>query len=264
MFQFLAVEHGDGMSEIRLNRPGRLNAVHLELLNELEAAFAEAVRESEAIVLGATGRSFCAGADLAALRRYVEEPAVLREFLETWERVCFGIERCPRPVVAAVQGFAVAGGLELLLCCDVIFAARSAEFGDLHVQNGLIPGGGGTVRLPRAIGLPRAMYMLLKPQTMSAEAARAIGLVSEVVEDGSLASAAREFARTLTGPRAVAAAVLKKLARGAVEVDIGRGLADERDYLLKRLDDPIVRQSLDAYRKETQTTTASAPEGKQP
>lgn len=243
----VVVEHKDGVSHIQLNRPERLNAVNLEVLRELESVLSASARQSQAIILSGAGRTFCAGADLAALRGYVEEPAVLQEFLAAWESVCFRIEECRLPVVAAVHGFAVAGGLELMLCCDVVFASRSAQIGDLHIQNGLIPGGGATVRLPHAVGRLRAMHLLSRPETITAEDAKRMGLVSEVVDESDLSSAARTFALSLTGSRHAAVVAIKKLVRAASGSDLKPRLADERTHLLERLADPLVRQALDSY-----------------
>lgn len=177
-----------GAAWITLNRPAALNAISPAMLRDLATALDHAGREPGicALVLGAHGRAFCAGADLKALHASgLDQSSFLGEVLATFAR----LERFPLPVIAAVNGMALAGGLELVLCCDLVVAAESAKFGDAHANYGLLPGGGGSVRLPRKIGPTRAKHLMFTGEMRPAAEFLATGLVNEVVPDADLSAA---------------------------------------------------------------------------
>lgn len=177
---------------IQLNRPEALNSITPAIVAGIEAALDRAEHDDiRAVVLTGTGRAFCAGADLKHLQASAGDNAsAMRQFLDAVLRMMTRLERCPKPVIAAVNGMALAGGLELLLCCDLVIAARSARIGDAHANYGLLPGGGSTVRLPRKIGPARAKYLLFTGESVPAADLVAAGLVNEVVDDAELLAAA--------------------------------------------------------------------------
>ncbi|MER8479284.1 enoyl-CoA hydratase/isomerase family protein [Mesorhizobium sp. M1163] len=183
---------------VTLSRPEKANALDVAtleaLLTTLDAA--ERTPEARVLVLSGAGRNFCAGADLMALR--AGGPEGIRHLLELIKDFTTRLERSRLTVVAAVHGAARAGGLELTLACDVVLAARSATFGDAHLANGLLPGGGSTARLPRTVGWQRAKWLILSAASIDAVTACDWGLVFEVVEDGDLNSAVRRLADRLT------------------------------------------------------------------
>lgn len=178
----------DGAAWITLNRPAALNALTPDMVAGLDRALDRAEADDvKAVVLTGTGRAFCAGADLKFARRTTGgDEAAMARFLESVLVVMNRLERFPRPVIAAVNGVAVAGGLELVLCCDLVVAARSARIGDAHINFGLLPGGGSSIRLPRKIGPTRAKHLLFTGEMLPADELVACGLVNEVVDDGAL------------------------------------------------------------------------------
>lgn len=187
----------DGVLWVTLNRPEAMNALTPDVLTGVNDALdrAESDEAIRVVVLSGAGRAFCAGADLKFVRSAsalgpTSTDAFLRNVLRTMER----LERLPMPVIAAVNGLALAGGLELLLCCDLVVAARSAKLGDAHANYGLLPGGGGSVRLPRKIGPTRAKYLLFTGEFVAADELVASGLVNLVVDDTELIPAAQSLA----------------------------------------------------------------------
>ena len=192
-------ETRDGALWLTLNRETALNAITPQVVEGLESALASAEHDPavHAVVLTGRGRAFCAGADLKYVRQTTQgdENAVAR-FLDSVLGVMGRLEKFPKPTIAAVNGLALAGGLELVLCCDLVIAARSARLGDAHANFGLLPGGGGSVRLPRKIGPTRAKYLLFTGEFVPAEELVSAGLVNEVLEDADLlAGAGRIVAR---------------------------------------------------------------------
>ena len=185
----------NGSMWIRLNRPDAMNALTPEVLDAINEALSNAELRPEimAVVLTGSGRAFCAGADL----KYVKAQAGLsgtNSFLESVLAIMKRIERFPKPVIAALNGLTLAAGLELLLCCDLVLAARSAKIGDAHANYGLLPGGGGSVRLPRIIGATRAKYLLFTGDFVDAAEMLTAGLVNQVVDDNQLENATQALA----------------------------------------------------------------------
>lgn len=179
----------DGALWLTLNRTAALNAITPAMVDGLNAALAAAENDPSvfAVVLTGNGRAFCAGADLKYVRQTAQgdETAVAR-FLDSVLAVMSRLEKFPKPTIAAINGLALAGGLELVLCCDLVIAARSARLGDAHANFGLLPGGGSSVRLPRKIGPTRAKYLLFTGEFLPAEALVSAGLVNAVVDDAEL------------------------------------------------------------------------------
>lgn len=181
-----------GALRIKLNRPNAMNALTPGIVFKITELLRTNVSNSavKAVVLTGAGGAFCAGADLKVVRgRAAENANTLSDFLASVSSMMAALEAFPCPVIAAVNGIAVAGGLELVLCCDLVVAARSAKFGDAHANYGLLPGGGASVRLPRKIGVTRAKYLFYTGDFLPAADLLATGLVNEVVEDTELAAA---------------------------------------------------------------------------
>ncbi len=152
----------EGIATIRLNRPDAMNALGRELCADLSSALSavSADESVKAMVLRGEGRCFCAGADLKYFQDAFQSPEALRDYLREINEVIFQVEDLPVPVIALVHGFALAGGLELMMACDMALVADDARIGDQHVNFGLMPGGGSTIRLPRLVGPQRAMELL--------------------------------------------------------------------------------------------------------
>ena len=184
-----------GSMWIRLNRPEAMNSLTPEVLLGIDKALNEAQDRADVIsvVLTGTGRAFCAGADLKYVKAQAGESGT-HGFLDSVLATMNRIDRFPKPVIAALNGITLAGGLELVLCCDLVLAARSAKIGDAHANYGLLPGGGGSVRLPRAIGPARAKYLLFTGEFVAASELVAAGLVNQVVDDEQLECATQALA----------------------------------------------------------------------
>ncbi len=203
---------------IKVNRPEKLNALDSETLGELADALETAGRDPEVsvVVLTGEGRAFVAGADISEMAAMGPREAL--EFARLGHRVGEIVERLPKPVIAAVNGFALGGGCELALSCDFIHASSKAKFGQPEVKLGVIPGHGGTQRLMRRVGRAMAAEMILTGRIYTAEQAKDMGLVNQVHEPDRLMPAVMELAREMAdmGPLALAAA--KELLR------VGEGL----------------------------------------
>ncbi len=220
MTSFVELTHDGHVSTLTINRPDKLNALSREVLRDLRAAI-ETVAEradSRAAVLTGSGKAFVAGADIAAMKDMSEAEG--REFAALGHGVFDAIEQLRIPVIAAVNGFALGGGCELALACDFIYASAKAKFGQPEVNLGIIPGFGGTQRLPRRVGSALARELIYTGAMIGADEALRIGLANAVFEPEALLPKALETARTIAtkGPLAIAAA--KRLIRDGVDVPL--------------------------------------------
>lgn len=209
-YRYLGVQREEGVAVITVDRQDRLNALNAELVRELDRALTAAAADDAVggiIVTGAGPKAFVAGADIGELARMgpLDGIRISREGQETMRR----LERMSKPVIAAVNGFALGAGLELALACHLRVATSSARFGLPEVKLGIIPGYGGTVRLPRLVGRGRALEMILTGEMIDAEHAHAIGLVNRVVEPGELIDTTQKLMRTIlsNGPVAIGLAL---------------------------------------------------------
>ena len=208
---------------ITLNRPDKLNALDLECLALLETHFtaADADPTVRAVVLAGNGRGFCAGADLAVVTPIAADRAAFDDFLRRWHRAFGVIEACGKPTIAAVTGFALAGGFELTQVCDLVVVGASARLGDQHANFGLFPGGGSTQRLPRLIGRRAATWMLLSGDPVDAPTALDLGLANRVVPDGEVVEAARAMALHLAERSMAASRSIKRSLREGAHLPLG-------------------------------------------
>ncbi|MGE0484525.1 MAG: enoyl-CoA hydratase/isomerase family protein [Gammaproteobacteria bacterium] len=225
----LLYERDGAVAILTLNRPARFNCVSRGLLDALDAALAtiETDVTVRAVLLQGAGKHFCTGADLDEVLAARADAARLRAFVARGHAVFRRLERLPKPTVAAVHGLALAGGFELLLCCDVVVAARSARLGDQHAQYGLYPAWGSTVRLPRLVGRRRALELLYSARWLDADEALAWGLVNEVVDDETVGAAARAVAGRFATRNPGANAFVKRLSETTFELDLEDALAAE-------------------------------------
>jgi enoyl-CoA hydratase len=217
--QSVLVEARAGAIWVTLNRPAALNAITPDVVAGVNAALDLADDPSiKAIVLMGTGRAFCSGADLKFVNSASQgDEGATTRFLDSLLEMMSRLEAFPRPVIAAVNGLALAGGLELVLCCDLVIAARSAKLGDAHGNFGLLPGGGGSVRLPRKIGPTRAKYLMFTGEFLPAEELMACGLVNEVVDDDELGAAADRLVSKLTSKSSLVLRRMKALVDDGLE-----------------------------------------------
>jgi enoyl-CoA hydratase len=207
---FVLVEKGDAIAWVTLNRPEKLNALNNEVLRELEQVFAELEQDAGVgvvVVTGAGDKAFVAGADISELKPL--DTASARAQALRGQAVYQRIESLPKPVIAAVNGFALGGGCELALACHIRIASENAKFGLPEVSLGIIPGYGGTQRLPRLVSKGVALDLILSGEMASAAEALRMGLVSRVVPQTDLRAAAGKLAKTILsrGPLALRSAL---------------------------------------------------------
>ena len=243
----LDVKISKGVALITVNRPEKRNALNSLVRSELAGLFAALRDHHDARVIVLTGagdKAFIAGADINefAERTAVEQRAVMSERTVFEEIAAF-----PKPVIAMINGFALGGGCEIAIACDMRIAGRSAKLGQPEIKLGLIPGGGGTQRLPRLIGSGRAMKMILTGELIDAVEAERIGLVDEVVEDDQLATYTMELARTIAGHSTLTLRLAKAAVRAAEETPLTAGLAYERELFITAFSSDDKREGVDAF-----------------
>lgn len=226
-YETLLVETRERVGLITLNRPQAMNALSDLLMDELtEALLAfDADDQVRVIVLTGAGKAFAAGADIAAMKDLTHLEAFKSEFISrNWET----LKRVRKPVIAAVNGFALGGGCEVAMMCDVVIAAENAQFGQPEIKLGIIPGAGGTQRLPRAIGKAKAMDLLLTGRSMDAREAELAGLVSRVVPGDRLIEEALKAANAIANYPSAAVLMLKEAVNRSFESPLSEGLLFER------------------------------------
>ncbi len=226
----IIVERRDGIALIGLNRPDRINAINDDIRRMLPAALAELDEDAaiKVIILhGSDARGFCVGADITEAR--APQSAVATRRRNTRHAWIDAIDVVTKPLIAAVHGFCLGGGLEIALACDIRIASQDARFGLPETGLGLIPGAGGTQRLPRILGLGHALDLLLTGDRIDAAEAFRIGMVTRLVEDRAhLIDEAVALARRIALRAPAATAYVKEAARAGIELDLAAGLALER------------------------------------
>jgi enoyl-CoA hydratase len=219
---------------VRLERPEAMNSLNRDVVAGLDAALDEALAADgvHALVVTGTGRAFCAGADLEMLgsaggSEGGGDERSFSGFLESVLRTFRRLERLPMPTIAAINGIALAGGLELILCCDLAVAASGAKIGDAHANYGIVPGGGGSVRLARRVGPALAKQLMFTGDFLPAEELRHSGLLNEVVPDAELESAVDALVAKMATKSPLGLAVMKQLTDDALESPLEVGLRAE-------------------------------------
>lgn len=222
------VERNDRVATITLNRPDKLNAMSLSMKTELASALRELDDDPtvRAIVLtGAGDKAFVAGADISEFAgRSVTEQIKLYEMGTVYDAV----DRAAKPVLAMVNGFCLGGGLELALACDIRIASERAVFGQTEVNIGIIPGGGGSQRLARLVGLGKALKLTLTGETIDAREALRMGLVDEVVPHAMLSKRTTEIAEAIASKSAVAVRLAKAAVKASARLPLDQGLRYEQ------------------------------------
>ena len=237
------------VATITLNRPEHMNALHPDSLDLLEQYIGE-IEENPAIrvvVLRSTGQAFCAGADLKALPRDKEEPAATERFLRRWYRAFNRLAGCTKPTIVVVQGLALAGGLELLMCCDLAIAADDARIGDQHANFGLLAGGGGTQRLPRLIGERRAKWLLYSGEWIDGSQAEEWGLINYAVPRDQIEEKLASMIETIGSKSPVGLSATKFLVDRGLNVDLDTGLDMEVRAASKHVFSEDVEIGLEAF-----------------
>ena len=226
-YKFITTEQKGRVGLITLNRPKQLNALSPELMREVGAALQgyDADEGIGAIVITGNEKAFAAGADIAAMKDYSYMDAFMADYItRDWEH----IRRIRKPVIAAVAGYALGGGNELAMMCDVVIAADNARFGQPEVNLGVMPGAGGTQRLPRAVGKAKAMDICLTARMMDAPEAERAGLVSRVVPLEKLMDEALAVAEKIASYSLPVVMMIKESINRAYESTLAEGVLFER------------------------------------
>jgi enoyl-CoA hydratase/carnithine racemase len=241
-YEAIRYELNDGIATITLNRPTVHNAMNEKMREELTACFGELAQSAEArviVVTGAGERAFSAGADI---REFVT-PQVPVKFRDARRRVDFraAMDRCGQPIIAAINGFALGGGLELALACDIRIAGEDSLLGLTEVNLAIIPGGGGTQRLPRLVGRGKALEMILTGARIDGREALRIGLVERVVPTAEVHTAAQALAKMLAERAPIAMRYAKEAVVKGLGMSLEDGLRLENDLatLLRTTEDRI-------------------------
>jgi enoyl-CoA hydratase/carnithine racemase len=228
----------DGVGRITLNRPERMNALTTELARQLEHALDElsgdpAVR---VIVIAGAGKNFCAGGDVAEVERLRSAgPEQLRTLFDAFRRACDAIAMVDVPVVAAVEGVAMAGGFELMQAADIVLVSDDAKIADNHINFGMIPGGGSTQRLPRLVGRQIALGLLLSGDRLNGQDAVRVGLAYRSFAPEDFDAGVHHFLSTLASRDRTALRTIKTLAGRAGQRSLSAGLDDEIDAVVAHI-----------------------------
>lgn len=241
-YEMIRYEAADGIATVTLNRPDVHNAMNDAMRAELLACFTGLLTDDAVrvvVVTGAGERAFSAGADI----REFPAAQVPTRFRETRRRIDFRsvMDRCPQPIIAAIRGYAFGGGLELALACDIRIASEDARLGLTEVDLAIIPGGGGTQRLPRVVGRGKALEMILTAARIDAQEALRIGLVERVVPPQQVLPTAHALARTMADKAPVALRYAKEAVVKGLELPLADGIRLEHDLatLLRTTEDRI-------------------------
>jgi len=225
-FNNIIFEKKNAIAKITLNRPDVLNGIDQDTHLELQEALADIEKDDSVrvVIITGAGKTFCTGADLKFGASIREDPKKAMEFLGFWKKTNNSIASLSKPVIAAVNGLALAGGLEVVEACDIAIASEDARLGDQHANYGLLPGGGGSQRLPRLIGKRKAMELLLTGDWVSAKEAERIGLVNKAVPADKLEETVNELAEKLAERSPLQTRNIKKLVNQGMEMDLDAAL----------------------------------------
>ncbi len=251
-YERIIVETRGHVGLITLNRPKALNALNAALIGELNQALDtyEADDDVRAIVITGSERAFAAGADVKEMSEKSFIDVVRDDFIVPWERVT----HCWKPVIAAVAGYALGGGCELAMMCDMIIAAETAKFGQPEITLGTIPGSGGTQRLTRAVGKAKAMEMILTGRMMDAEEAERAGLVSRVVPAEDVVDEAIKVAERIADMSMPAVAMAKEAVNRAFELGLAEGVRFERRLFQSTFATDDRKEGMSAFTEKRQAS----------
>jgi enoyl-CoA hydratase/carnithine racemase len=257
MTEVLRCELNDGVYVLTLNRPNDMNALSSALVAALRTAVDDAAvnPDVKVVIITGQGRAFCSGADLIEAAEVATSIEAFRSMVLPWRDAFNAIERCPKPVIAAVNGIALAGGLELALACDLIVASDAARLGDGHIRYGLVPGGGASQRLPHAIGSRRARWLMYSGDVLDARQAETIGLVQTVFPAASFTDDVHDMALRMARRSGTALAFMKRMSAPRLSDD---GLDLEIESAARVITGADAREGLAAFAEKREPIFGSA------
>jgi enoyl-CoA hydratase len=238
----------EGIATITFNRPKALNAINAALLAELSDALDQVAADEDIRVLVLTGagdKAFVAGADISELATF--NPLSAKYFVQKGQAAINKLQDLPIVVIAAVNGFALGGGTEIAIACDFIYASENAKFGQPEINLGLIPGFGGTQRLPRLIGTNMAKELIYTGNMISAAEGSQMGLVNKVVAPESLLEEVMKVARTIAGKGKVSLRAAKQAINNGMNADLATGLSIEIDAFAVSFSSPDAKEGTTAF-----------------
>jgi enoyl-CoA hydratase len=246
--RYIVYEKKEQVATITLNRPQSLNALNTALLTELNDALEAAEADADVrviVITGAGAKAFCAGADIAELQD--KDPEAAGEWSRWIQGILTRIEQTRKLVIAKIMGFCLGGGLELAMACDFRIASETAKFGQPEVNLAIIPGGGGTQRLPRLIGKSKAMELLMTGQQIDAAEALQFRLVNTIVPADELDRAVDAFIQRLISKSPVTLSILKDVVNKGIEMDLKQALEYEAQCFESALKTEDAREGLNAF-----------------
>ena len=231
--EVISVHVRDAVAAVTLNRPDKRNPLDWSTVRQLKGIVAqlESNRGVHVVVLRGAGGNFSAGGDMKGYIDLYRRTQDFRSFLQDFHALLDAMEASSKIYVAAIEGHCVAGGLELLLACDVVLVAKSAKIGDAHLKFGQLPGAGGSQRLPRVVGPMRARYLMLTGEIIEASEAERIGLVSKVVPDNEFEAYIGKFVEGLAAASPLGLKGMKHLVNSGLRMPIEEGLRMELEYV---------------------------------
>jgi enoyl-CoA hydratase len=226
-YENLLFEVKDGIAFVTVNRPQAMNALNTQLLSELGDVFSrvDGAEDVRAAVLTGAGKAFVAGADISQMKDLTTDEG--REMMKKGQAVMNLIENIDKPVIAAINGFALGGGCELAMACDVRLASDKAKFGQPEVNLGIMPAFGGTQRLPRLVGKGTAKYLIFGAEMIDAAEALRIGLVQKVFPADALLAEAEKYARLVASKSPIGVKMAKRAINAGINLDLASGVAFE-------------------------------------
>lgn len=229
-YKNLIIKKKEGIATIKISRPKVLNALNQETITEITNAVIELEKDSKikVAILTGEGKAFIAGADISAMANMT--PLEAKEFAELGHNMLNTIENSRLPFIAAVNGYALGGGCETLMACDIVIAGKSAKLGQPEINLGVHPGFGGTQRLPRLVGRMKAKELLLTGRNIDAEEAHNIGLVNMVVDDDKLMETAEKIAGKIASKSSIQTSFIKALVNKGVDIDLSTANSLEISY----------------------------------
>ena len=246
-FKNLSLTQDGRVAILAINRPNALNALNRSVLMELDAALDDLEKNQEiyVIVLTGEGKAFVAGADIEEMKDMTPEEA--KKFAELGSRVFKKIETIDKPVIAAVTGYALGGGCELAMACDIIIAGEKAKFGQPEVGLGITPGFGGTQRLPRIVGTKIAKELLFTGEIIGAEEAERIGLVNKVVPQQMSLQTAIEMGKSIASKGQIAVRNCKTAVNRGIETDVDSGVVIENQLFASCFENSDQKEGMTAF-----------------
>lgn len=246
-FRNLVIEFQEAIGIIRISRPEFLNALNIETLGEIRDAVVELNKKEDIKVLIITGegKAFVAGADIKQMKEMTENDA--REFCNLGQRVFDIIEHIDKPVIAAINGYALGGGCELAMACDIRIASENAKLGQPEVNLGIIPGFGGTQRLPRLVGSGIAKELIFTGDMIDAATAFRIGLINKVVPPENLMAEAIALAQKIASKGPAAILIAKSVINRGIDVDLAKGLLIEQDGFVQCVASGEAKEGMEAF-----------------